>query len=233
MAQVKYNYFGIKTNFKIPFIKQCRLSGEVKENGNIVEVDDCIAGKVKVKGKNNVVKITGLENGRSKKVRINIKGNNNRIEIKNLRMADLYIDIGNYTGVDNVHIEIDERFVCVKVDILAYSNNTPIKIGKNCLFSKNVIVRSGELPHAVFDMNTFENFDKSSGIVIGEHVWVGENSYILKNAQVADNSIVGAMSVVTKRFNQENVVIAGNPAKICKTGVMWDENYLNVKYKEE
>ena len=109
MAQVKYNYFGIKTRFKMPFIKQCRLSGEVKENGNIVEVDDCIAGKVKVKGKNNVVKITGLENGRSKKVRINIKGNNNRIEIKNLRMADLYIDIGNYTGVDNVHIEIDER----------------------------------------------------------------------------------------------------------------------------
>lgn len=35
------------------------------------------------------------------------------------------------------------------------------------------------------------------------------------------NSIVGACSVITKQFEEENVILAGNPAKIVKQNVKW------------
>ena len=35
---------------------------------------------------------------------------------------------------------------------------------------------------------------------------------------IADNSIVGWGSIVTKEFNEPNVIIAGIPAKIVKRG---------------
>ncbi len=36
---------------------------------------------------------------------------------------------------------------------------------------------------------------------------------------IADNCIVGAGSLVTKKFEEPNVVIAGHPAKVIKTGI--------------
>ena len=43
-----------------------------------------------------------------------------------------------------------------------------------------------------------------------------------KNASIGDNSIIGASSIVTKRFDDTNIAIGGNPAKIIKKDVNWD-----------
>ena len=48
------------------------------------------------------------------------------------------------------------------------------------------------------------------------------DTILLKNTQVADNSIIGAASVVTKKFNDSNVIIAGNPAKVIKGDITWE-----------
>ncbi len=45
----------------------------------------------------------------------------------------------------------------------------------------------------------------------------------MKKVRIADNSVVGSASVVTKKFDEENVVIAGNPAKICRRNIMWEK----------
>ena len=58
-------------------------------------------------------------------------------------------------------------------------------------------------------------------VIIGDRVWVGTLATILKNAQIANDTIVGACSVVAKKFDTPNVAIAGNPAKIIKEGVAW------------
>ena len=56
---------------------------------------------------------------------------------------------------------------------------------------------------------------KRAPIEIGENCFIGLNSIILKGTIIGKNSIVGAGSVVHGVF-PDNVVIAGNPAKIIK-----------------
>ena len=58
-------------------------------------------------------------------------------------------------------------------------------------------------------------------IIIGDRVWIGTQATILKNAQIANDTIIGARSVVTKKFDKSNIAIAGNPAKIIKENVAW------------
>ncbi|MCR5260809.1 MAG: acyltransferase [Candidatus Gastranaerophilales bacterium] len=195
-------------------IKNCGKNNQIK-------IDKNIKCAVDVKGDNNIVDITAMKTPNPKKINLHIYGNNNRVIIKNLETGNITIDVGNYTGINNSEISIDDNFACVKMKILAYQHNTPIKIGKNCMFSSGISIRSGELPHVIYDLNTREDLDKSDGIFIGNHVWIGENASILKRVKIQDECVVGTMSVVTKAFDEKHVVIAGNPAKICKRNVLW------------
>ena len=61
----------------------------------------------------------------------------------------------------------------------------------------------------------------SKDINIAQHVWIGSKVTITKGAAVAKDSIIGTGSIVTKVFDQPNVVIAGIPAKIVKENVSW------------
>lgn len=56
---------------------------------------------------------------------------------------------------------------------------------------------------------------KHRPIVIGEGCFIGANSIILKGSILGRNVVVGAGSVVCGTF-PDNVIIAGNPAKIIK-----------------
>lgn len=56
---------------------------------------------------------------------------------------------------------------------------------------------------------------KHSPIIIGEGCFIGANSLILKGTTLGRNVVVGAGSVVCGTF-PDNVIIAGNPAKIIK-----------------
>lgn len=56
---------------------------------------------------------------------------------------------------------------------------------------------------------------KTSPVKIGKNVFVGMNSLILKGTEIGDNCVVGAGSVVSGKFT-DNVVIAGNPARVIK-----------------
>ncbi|MGT2874994.1 DapH/DapD/GlmU-related protein, partial [Streptococcus gallolyticus subsp. gallolyticus] len=53
-------------------------------------------------------------------------------------------------------------------------------------------------------------------ITIGDNAWFGGGVTILPGVTLGDNVVVGAGAVVTKSFG-DNVVLAGNPAKIIKT----------------
>ena len=64
-----------------------------------------------------------------------------------------------------------------------------------------------------------ENRGKRKGTpTIGDDCWIGTNVRICKGVTIGDNSIVAACSVVTKDV-PANCIVAGNPAKIVKTGI--------------
>lgn len=47
------------------------------------------------------------------------------------------------------------------------------------------------------------------------------------HVSIGDNSIVGWGSIVTRRFDEPNVILAGIPAKVVKRGINWDRRSLN------
>lgn len=53
-------------------------------------------------------------------------------------------------------------------------------------------------------------------ILIGANTWIGDNAIILSGVHIGKNCVIGANAVVTKSFDEEGLVIAGNPARIVK-----------------
>lgn len=96
-----------------------------------------------------------------------------------------------------------------------------IEIGQDCLFSNSIMVSTSDF-HSVSRVNEEERINPDRSIKIGNHVWVGERAYIKNGVTIADDSIVGACSVVTRSFRETNVLIAGNPASTKKEGITWE-----------
>lgn len=100
-------------------------------------------------------------------------------------------------------------------------DGTQIKIGRDCMFSENIEFWCSDT-HSVLDKDTDVILNKGNDICIGNYVWIARDAHFNKNTAVADNSIVGHHSIVTKKFTEANIIIAGNPAKKCKENVTWN-----------
>lgn len=86
----------------------------------------------------------------------------------------------------------------------------------------------------VFPKETGRNFRVGPGVVIGrnggfpvfgDNVYVAANATVIGDIRIGSNVIIGAGSVVTKDV-PDNVVVAGNPARILRT-IDDDERLLN------
>ena len=84
-----------------------------------------------------------------------------------------------------------------------------IKLGKNFLFAPGVKIIS-----ANHDFEENLKSIKIEPIIIGDNVWIGTNVVILPSVKIGNNCTIGAGSIVTKSFPEDNLIIAGNPAKV-------------------
>ena len=82
------------------------------------------------------------------------------------------------------------------------------------MLAPNVAIYTATHPIDPTERNSGVEYAKK--IVIGDNCWIGGNSVICPGVTLGDNVVVGAGAVVTKSFG-DNVVIAGNPAKVIKT----------------
>lgn len=91
-----------------------------------------------------------------------------------------------------------------------------IEIGDNVTISSDVIFVTHDNSIIKVDPTKPNLFGK---IIINDNCFVGERSTLLYGITLANNVIVATGSVVTKSFEQQNIIIGGNPAKIIGT---WD-----------
>ena len=86
-----------------------------------------------------------------------------------------------------------------------------IDFGSNVWIGPHVMIIS--MNHDLYD---YTKYTKAGKIVIGDDCWIGAGAIILPEVQLKKHTIVAAGAIVTKSFDEENIVIGGNPAKIIK-----------------
>lgn len=209
----------------------------VSGNNNKIFSECCVRNAyIKTSGDGNIIEFPSDCGSLIENINICINGSNNhiRIEAPNCYIHNLNITIGYFHDNRNKwHIFCKEKIAnntrvifggnssLNSGEILLPENGTNLTIGDECMLSDNLNLYASDC-HAIIDNNCVSN--RGNNIVIGNHCWIGKNVFICKNTKIPSNSIVGACSVVTKRFEEENVIIAGNPAKIVKRNINWDRS---------
>jgi maltose O-acetyltransferase len=117
---------------------------------------------------------------------------------------DLYIDYGK-----NIYIG-DTFYGNTGLTIL---DTCEVHIGNNVMIGPRVsLITAG---HPIDAAVRVRGLEYGKPITIGDNVWIGGSSVIIPGVTLGNNVVVGAGSVVTKSF-PDNVVIAGNPARVIK-----------------
>ena len=87
-----------------------------------------------------------------------------------------------------------------------------IVIGSGTIWASNVVIVSANHDLSKAD----KRWHMTAPVVIGDDCWIGANACIMPGVNLGHRVIVGAGAVVTKSFIQDDIAIAGNPAKIIK-----------------
>ncbi len=131
---------------------------------------------------------------------------------------------------DNRTVTIGDFSTTVGVYILC-AEGCDVTIGHSCMFSRQIEIRTTDA-HSVIDRDTGKRLNTAGSITIGDHVWCGLGTIINKGSRIPSDSIIGAMSFVRGRFDEEGTVLAGSPAKIVRRGVTWNRSQ-RPEYTEE
>lgn len=201
-----------------------RLSVLIKGKNNVINKSSsvlCIGCRIDIIGSNNAIICDDL--CLLNKVTFFIRGNNNIIHLKRdvnfFRGGELWIednncriDVGENTTFEDVHLAVTE-------------DNSRLAIGEDCMFAYGIDIRTGD-SHSILNESTLERINSPADVVIGNHVWVAAHCSILKGVKIAKNSVVATRSVVTKKYEESNILIGGVPAKKLKGAITWDRRRL-------
>lgn len=113
------------------------------------------------------------------------------------------------------HISFADRIM--RVDPTTYPGLSPsvhiqamngVRIGRNLRLGPGAKVISAN--HNLTDYLQHVDADP---IIIGDNVWIGANACILPGVRLGNHVVVAAGAVVTKSFDEDDILIAGVPAR--------------------
>ena len=185
-----------------------------------------------ITGDNNTVIVKDFSESSIGNLVVSLCGNNCSIVIDaNVHIGgNLNIYVGqihpNFGMVENVHIYIGKYTSFESTNIITYNSNSSVEIGDRCMFSYGIVLYNTDA-HPIFDADSGNIINSVRKLQIGNHVWIGANATILKNTVISDGCIVGMGSIVNSHYAptpNSKSIIAGNPAKIVKSNIVWDAN---------
>ncbi|MEL6927081.1 MAG: acyltransferase [Cyanobacteria bacterium J06600_6] len=199
-----------------------RNSRKVKGHNNQILVQDSIVKNsiFDICGDDNTIKISSqtiIEN-----FTFYIRGSNHNIFIG----SNCRFNQGGTVWIEDegCSLTIGDNTLIIQADISLTEANSSIEIGKDCMISSDIDIRSGD-SHSIIDLSTGERVNQPGDIRIEDHVWIGAHARILKGVTIAKNSVVGMGAVVTKNV-LSNTIVAGIPAKTVKTNITWDSKRI-------
>ena len=95
-----------------------------------------------------------------------------------------------------------------------------VVVGSDCLWSNGTVTTSDY--HSIIDVSSGSRINAAQDVIIGNRVWCGLDFLILKGVQIGNDSVLAAKSVVTQGSYPNNVVLAGNPARVVRDNISWD-----------
>lgn len=120
----------------------------------------------------------------------------------------IVVDEGATLSLGSGYINADARISCF----------SSVTIGAGVAIAEQVVIRdsdSHELKSPTVDSV------REAPIVIGDHVWIGLGATVLKGVTIGDGAVVAARAVVTRDVPPRSVV-AGVPARVIRTDVVWE-----------
>jgi len=109
----------------------------------------------------------------------------------------------------NIHVgeNFYANFDCVFLDVCE------IRIGVNCFIAPGVHIYTAT--HPLNPNERISGAEYGKPVSIGDNVWIGGRVVINPGVNIGNNVVIASGAVVTKDV-PENVVVAGNPAKVIK-----------------
>lgn len=92
--------------------------------------------------------------------------------------------------------------------------NESIRIGNQCLIGNEVSIYDCDF-HEVAPSSRRHSSGPMAPVALGNNVWLGSRVIVLKGVTIGDNSVIAAMSLVTKSI-PANCVAAGVPARVIR-----------------
>ena len=125
-----------------------------------------------------------------------------------------------YTEDDGNTISVGDNTTFAGKIHIACTEGTKCVIGRDCLFSSEIVIRTGD-SHSVLDGDG-ARINPAEDVVIGDHVWISYRALVTKGAVIPNNCVIGTGAIVTRGTGKDgNVILAGIPAKAVKKEIDW------------
>ena len=146
-----------------------------------------------------------------------------RIKIKLYKFVFIYFErwtspyfFNKILRLEGIDVGEGTIFYGPKTMIIDRERPWMLKIGSYCKITSGVTLLTHDYSRSVLRRVYGEIIGEAGVTEIGNNVFIGINSIILMGTQIGNNVIIEAGSVVGGKI-PDNVVVAGNPARVVRT----------------
>jgi acetyltransferase-like isoleucine patch superfamily enzyme len=155
-------------------------------------------------------------------LKFHIRGSNHVIEIgKNCRFTRSGLI---WLEDDGCTLTIGQGTTMVDATLAVTEPGSRIAIGEECMFANDIDVRCGD-SHAILDAASGKRINYAEDVTIGRHVWIAAHTVILKGVTIGENSVIASGAIVTRSCDPGSI-LAGNPAKVIRSGISWQRERI-------